>query len=341
MEIRDFTLEELKAELKGMGEPDFRAVQIFSWLYRHGAVMFDEFSNLPRALRDKLASRFEIGRLELAEEVSSRDGTAKFLFRLRDGNFIETVFIPSGKRRTICLSTQVGCKFGCVFCASGKRGFQRNLRPSEITGQVLSLENKLGREATNFVFMGMGEPLDNYAHLERALRILNDPQGFGVAARRITISTAGFLPGIEALKTLDLQVNLSLSLHAVTDRLRTELMPINRTFPLEKLVAAGEEYIRSGGRMLTLEYLLLRGLNDSLHDADGLAGIARRLRAKVNLIAYSPVEGLKFEPPRDVEIGLFRTWLEERRVQVTVRRSKGKDILAACGQLAGRPSILH
>ena len=335
-DIRDLTLEELRSELEAMGEPAFRAIQIFSWLYKKGASDFAEFTSLSKDLREKLTSRFRLGALELADHRESGDGTAKFLFRLYDGAFVEAVLIPAGRRLTVCLSTQVGCKFACAFCASGLRGFTRDLASSEITGQVIFLQHALGLELTNFVFMGMGEPLDNWENVEKALRIMNAPEGLGIAARRMTVSTAGYLPAFKRLEALDLQVNLSLSLHAVTDRLRDKLMPINRRFPLEDVVRAAEEYIRSGGRMITLEYIVIGGLNDSLDDADGLAGIARRLRAKVNLIAYSPVEGLAFVTPTEADVARFKRWLEERKVNTTLRLSKGSDIAAACGQLAGR-----
>jgi 23S rRNA (adenine2503-C2)-methyltransferase len=335
-DIRDLTLEELKTELEAMGERPFRAGQIFDWLYHKGATDFAGFTSLSKDLREKLAARFTIGILEPEAQLKSKDGTAKFLFKLADGHGIETVLIPSGKRNTVCLSTQAGCKFGCAFCASGLHGFKRNLSPAEITGQALYIAKTLGVEITNYVFMGMGEPLDNFDNLARAIRTMNAPKGLGIAARRMTVSTAGHIPGIERLKALDLQVNLSVSLHAVTDRLRNTLMPINKKYPLEKVVAACEDYIRSGGRMITLEYILIRKINDSLNDADGLAGIARRLRAKVNLIAYSPIPGLTFETPSDAEVARFTRWLEERRVHVTLRLSKGSDIFAACGQLAGR-----
>ena len=334
--IGDLTLEELRAELEAMGERPFRAAQIFDWLYHKGVSDFAAFSTLSKELRDKLAARFSVGRLELEARLESRDGTVKFVFRLRDGDCVETVLIPAGPRTTACLSTQAGCKFACAFCASGLHGFRRNLSPGEITGQALHLTKTLGADITNYVFMGMGEPLDNFDHLTRAIRIMNAPEGMGVAARRMTVSTAGLVPGIERLAALDLQVNLSVSLHAVTDRLRSRLMPINRNYPLEKLVAACESYIRSGGRMITLEYVLIKGVNDGVDDADGLAGIARRLRAKVNLIAYSPVAGLEFETPSGADVARFRRRLEERKVRVTLRLSKGQDIFAACGQLAGR-----
>ena len=336
IDIRDLTLEELRAELAAMGERPFRAAQVFDWLYKKKAAGFDEFTTLSRDLREKLASRFAFGALAVADTRTSPDGTTKLLLRLGDGQNVETVLIPAGRRLTVCLSTQVGCKFACAFCASGLGGFKRDLRPSEITGQVLGLERETGRGPTNYVFMGMGEPLDNWANVEKAIRIMNEPAGLAVAARRMTVSTAGYVPSFKRLAALDLQINLSLSLHAVTDRLRDRLMPINRRFPLETIVAAAERYVRSGGRMLTLEYIVLRGLNDSLDDADGLAAVARRLRAKVNLIAYSPVEGLPFGTPSEADMARFKRRLEERKVGVTVRLSKGADIAAACGQLAGQ-----
>jgi 23S rRNA (adenine2503-C2)-methyltransferase len=336
IDILNLTLEELRSALAAIEERPFRAVQIFDWLYKKRAAKFADFTSLSKALREKLAARFAFGLPGLADKLSAPDGTTRFLFRLGDGEHIESVLIPSGRRLTVCLSTQVGCKFACAFCASGLHGFNRNLTSSEITGQVLYLQHTLALELTNFVFMGMGEPLDNWANVEKALRIMNAPEGLGIAARRMTVSTAGYLPAFMRLEALDLQVNLSLSLHAVTDRLRDKLMPINRRFPLEDIVRAAEEYIRSGGRMITLEYIVMRGLNDSLDDADGLAAIARRLRAKVNLIAYSPVEGLSFETPTEADVARFKRWLEERKVNTTLRQSKGTDIAAACGQLVGR-----
>ncbi len=337
-DIKDLALEELAAELQGLGEPAFRAKQIFAWLYQRGKATFGEFSDVSRGLRDKLEERYVIGRMEAVERLRAGDGVQKFLFKLADGNSVETVLIPSGARRTVCLSTQAGCKYHCAFCASGLGGFHRNLTPSEITGQVLFVKDILGEEPSNLVFMGMGEPLDNFDNVAKAVRIMNAAEGMGIAARRITISTCGIVPGIERLAKLDLQVNLSLSLHAVTDRLRDRLMPINRKYALEDIVRACEAYIESGGRMMTLEYILIKDVNDTRNDAEGLAAIARRLRAKVNIIAYSPVPGLEFAPPEEAAMKEFIRWLEERRVHVTERRSKGSDIAAACGQLAGHRS---
>ena len=335
-DIRDLSFKELAEELKDLGEPAYRAGQVFDWLYKRGGASFGVFTDLPKSLRLRLEERFSLESLELVERLIATDKTEKFLFRLADGNFIETVLIPAGKRNTLCLSTQVGCRFGCAFCASGLAGFKRNLRPSEILGQVLFLRDKFSLHLTNFVFMGMGEPLDNCDNVVKAIQIMNDSRGLGIAARRITVSTVGIIPGIECLKALGLQVNLSLSLHAVREDVRSRLLPISRKYPLSKVLQACQDYVRETGRMMTLEYILLRGLNDSAEDASRLASIARRLKAKVNLIPCSPVPGLDFLPPPAEAKKLFLTWLEEKGVKATLRRSKGTDIQAACGQLAGK-----
>ncbi len=334
-DITDLSLAELKIALEGMDEPAFRATQVFDWIYKKGAVSFDRMTNLSPELRAKLAAVFSIGRLELADLRRSKDGTEKYLFRLSDGPGIETVVIPARDRTTICLSTQAGCKFACAFCASGKMRFIRNLTAGEIVGQVLFLRDHLEVVPSNLVFMGMGEPLDNYDNLARAISILNAPEGLGIAARRMTVSTAGVVPGIKRFKELGLQVNLSISLHAVTDAKRGALMPINRKYPLDSLLAAVEDYIRGGGRKITLEYVLIKGVNDSLEDASGLARIAARLKAKVNLIVFSPSPGIKFEPPDPARVQAFVAAVEAKKVPVTLRQSKGREIQAACGQLAG------
>ncbi len=335
-DIHDLSFEELTGILKAWGEPSYRAEQVFDWLYKRGVGSFNTFTDIPKALRLKLDESFSLRSLELAERLVAADGTEKFLFRLCDGNFIESVLIPAEKRATLCLSTQVGCKFGCAFCASGKRGFKRNLRPSEILGQVLFLRDKLSFQLTNFVFMGMGEPLDNFDNVIRTIQIMNDSRGMGIAARRMTVSTVGIVPGIERLGKLGLQVNLSLSLHAVRDELRAKLLPVSRKYTLAEVLKACQEYVRATGRMVTLEYILLRGLNDSADDCSRLASLAKKLKAKVNLIPCSPVPGLPFEPPSAEKNKLFLRWLTERGVNATLRRSKGAEIQAACGQLAGK-----
>jgi 23S rRNA (adenine2503-C2)-methyltransferase len=335
-DIRNLTFAELKAELESWGEPAYRAKQVFEWIYQKGADSFAAMTDLPKGLRQRLEDRFRLGVLELAEQLRSEDGTEKFLFRLTDGQLIETVLIPSGSRRTLCLSTQVGCKFACVFCASGAGGFERNLVPSEMLGQILFLRAKLDVRLTNFVFMGMGEPLDNLDNLVRTLRIMNAPEGMGIAARRISISTVGIVPAIEKLEELGLQVSLSLSLHATTDELRSRLLPVNRKYPLAAVIKAAAHYARTTGRMITIEYILISGLNDTATDARRLASLARKLRAKVNLIPYSPGCGPGFGPsPGPRQEAFFQT-LESLGEGATVRRSKGGDIRAACGQLAGK-----
>ncbi len=335
-DIKDLTRDELAAELAQWGEPKFRTGQVFTWVYKRGAGSFAEFTSLPLDLRSKLGQAFSLRAPEPAEHFVSADRAEKFVFRLADGQFIETVLIPAGPRKTLCLSSQVGCRFGCGFCASGLGGFHRNLSPGEMTGQVLYLRSRVDVALTNFVFMGMGEPLDNFENLVRALRNMNAPEGLGIAARRITVSTAGVIPGIERLAALDLQINLSLSLHAARDGLRSRLMPINRKYPLEAVLRACEGYLRAGGRMMTLEYVLLGGINDLDADARELAAVARRLRAKVNLIPFSEFEGLSCRPTREARQEAFLRTLEELRVKVTLRLSKGAGIQAACGQLAGR-----
>ncbi|MBU1007319.1 MAG: 23S rRNA (adenine(2503)-C(2))-methyltransferase RlmN [Candidatus Omnitrophica bacterium] len=335
-DIKDFTIEELRKELNKIREASYRAGQIFDWIYKKGACDFSGMSNMPAPLRDKLGRIYDFGNIKLKDRLESCDGTEKFLFELSDGCFIETVFISSGDRNTVCLSTQVGCKYACVFCASGTKGFIRNLTVSEILGQVLFLQHNLGLNMTNFVFMGMGEPFDNYANLSKAILIMNSTEALGIGARRITVSTCGVIPGIEKLKRLGIQVNLSISLHAADNKLRNALVPINKIYPLEKLIAACKDYMGEAGRMITLEYILIKGKNDSSKDAAELSRIALDLKAKVNLIPYSPVPGKKFKEPSRKDMQEFKEALVKHRVNAIVRESKGKDIQAACGQLAMR-----
>lgn len=335
-DIKDFTLAELGADLEGWGEPAYRAGQVFEWIYKKGAGSFDALTDLPKGLRQKLEDHFRLSSLDLADEIRSDDGTQKFLFRLDDGAFIETVLIPSGTRRTLCLSTQVGCKFGCVFCASGREGFKRNLSPSEILGQILFLNEKPDVRLTNFVFMGMGEPLDNFENVGRAVRIMNAREGLDIGARRITISTVGIVPAIKELADLGLQVNLSLSLHATTEALRSRLLPVNQRYPLAEVIEAGAGYVKKTGRMITAEYILISRLNDTAADAGRLAAIAKRLRAKINLIPYSPGYGPEWMGSSRDRTDSFLRFLQEKGVSATVRLSKGADIRAACGQLAGK-----
>ncbi len=333
-DIKNLTIDELVSGLKKSSVPSYRASQIFDWLYKKNSKSFDDMKNIPRELKDLLGANYYIGSLKEARSLKSYDGTEKFVFSLSDDYRVETVFIPSKDRRTLCISTQAGCKFGCKFCASGKEGFKRNLTSSEILSQILSAREKHPDSITNYVFMGMGEPLDNFENLKKAVAIMNSPEGVDIGARRITVSTCGIVPGIKRFRELGSQVNLSVSLHAADDKLRNSLLPVNRKYPLEKLVEVCGEYVRAGGRKLTLEYVLIEGVNDSAEDAEKLSKMAGRLRAKVNLIPYSEIPGKRYTAPAPETVKTFRQTLAKNKRQVTVRESKGKDINAACGQLA-------
>ena len=333
MDIKNFTIEELKAEMKKLLVPPYRAEQIFYWIYKKGVCDFNSMENIPKPLRDELRRFYYIGRVELKKHLKSKDGSSKFLLELSDGNFIETVFIPGKARNTLCLSTQVGCKYRCSFCASGLKGFIRDLTASEIVEQILFLERSFQYEINNLVFMGMGEPLDNYDNVVKSIKIINSPKGLNIGARKITVSTCGIVPGIKRLKDLGLQVNLSISLHAVNNKLRDTLIPINKKYPLERLIASCRDYIIKTHRKLTLEYALIKGVNDSSEDVKGLSSIARKLKAKVNLIPYSSIPGKDFTAPSKKDIEIFRDILIRNRINVTIRQSKGRDIEASCGQL--------
>ncbi len=333
-DIRDLTLDELEKEVASLGEPAHRARQIFLWLNGKSAADFGAMTDLSRKFISKLEKKFYVGELVPDEHLVAMDGTEKFLWRLEDGELIESVLIKEAKRRTTCLSTQVGCRFKCPFCASGKKGFVRNLRVSEILGQLLSVQKECGQRITNVVFMGMGEPLDNYDNLMKAIRVINHPGGIGIGARKITISTCGIVPGIRKLINEKIQVELSVSLHAANDRLRNELVPVNRKYSLENLIPACKEYFEKTGRIITLEYTLIAGKNDSLQDARELATMAKSVKAKVNLIVCNPIseaEGTRIDKK---QLAAFKNLLKAKKVTVTVRKSRGDEIMASCGQLA-------
>ncbi|MBL7157253.1 MAG: 23S rRNA (adenine(2503)-C(2))-methyltransferase RlmN [Candidatus Omnitrophica bacterium] len=335
-DIKNLTPDELKKEIVALGEKPYRASQILTWIYGKRVFSFDRMKNIPGSLKDKLKERYLLGGLTLLDSPESKDGTLKFLFELEDGRRIESVLIPSGGRSTLCLSAQVGCKFACNFCASGIRGFVRNLETCEILNQIVFVENNVNNKATNYVFMGMGEPLDNYENVIKAIRIMNSPECMNIGSRRITLSTCGIVTGIERLKDENLKINLSLSIHAANDPLRSSLMPVNKKYPLPELLIACGNFLSGGGRMLTLEYVIIGGINDSLKDADEFSKIARSLKAKVNLIPYSPVSSLKYKAPSGESVRAFMDELNRKRVTATLRASKGKDINAGCGQLVLR-----
>lgn len=358
-DIKSITRAELEACLKEWGAPAYRAGQVLEWLYTRRAVSWEGMSNLPKPLRAKLAETFSLTVLELVRKQGAGDTTQKFLWRLPDRALIESVLIPANPalygeasdRHTLCVSTQVGCAYGCKFCASGLEGWKRNLGPEEIVEQVLATERLAGVESAaaspaqpptakpparlvnNLVIMGMGEPLANYDNLLKALRLLNAPWGGGIGARRMTISTSGLAPQIRKLAAEPEQFRLALSLHGATDEVRARIMPVNRKYPLAELVTALEFYQARKDQLITFEYILIAGVNDGLDQVKPLAALAERVRAKVNLIPYNTVEGLEWSRPTEAVCEAFLAALERQEVTATLRREKGGDIDAACGQL--------
>src|SRR5438132_11243689 len=298
-------------------------------------------TDLPHELRRRLAKLFGFDRLDVVRILGSEDTTRKFLFRLGDANLIESVLIPASPalygeksdRRTICISTQVGCAYGCKFCASGLEGFSRNLRENEIVDQIIAVERESNERIDNVVFMGMGEPLANFENVRRAIRIINAPWGLGIGARRITVSTSGLAPQIRKLADDPLQIRLAVSLHGATDEVRNQIMPINRRYNVETLLSACDYYVARKKQRLTFEYILIAGVNDADEQARLLSRHARRLSAKVNLIPYNTVHGLVWSRPARDRQEKFLSILRERGVAATLRREKGHDIDAACGQL--------
>ena len=335
LSICDLTLDELTAHLKADGEPGYRAGQIFDWIYKKRSFAWEAMSSLPGALRAKLSLQFPFPDVRQIEMHQSQDGTRKFLFELFDGQRVESVFIPAGKRATLCISSQAGCKFGCGFCASGLGGWKRDLTPGEILGQVLLAKKACADagEVTHIVFMGVGEPFDNYAHVLKAVRLLNAPEALHIAARRITISTCGVVPGIKRLAGEGLQVELSVSLHASNDALRSSLMPVNRKYPLAELMKTCRAYARDTGRQVTFEYILIKDLTCTEKCADELCKLLQGWLCKINFIACNAVGEFAHKPPSREEIARFQASLQKRGVITTLRMPRGKDIAAACGQL--------
>jgi len=333
-DIKNCTLPELEAWVASLGERPYRARQIMRWVYEKEASSFEVMTELPQSLRDRLDSVAYISHFSVKSVARSSDGTQKFLFTMEEGSTIESVLIPEKNHHTICVSTQLGCALGCAFCLSGKRGLVRNLSSAEMINQIYTIKRDfLPKAATvNIVFMGMGEPLANYDHLLKALQILTDPCGFNFSHRRITVSTAGLLPQIDRLSR-DLPVNLAISLNAATDALRTRLMPINTTYPLAELIAAASRASLPARKRITFEYILIKGINDSLQDARDLASLLRHVHCKINLIPFNEHEGAGFKTPDSATVENFRQVLLAKHFTVMVRQSKGRDVAAACGQL--------
>jgi 23S rRNA (adenine2503-C2)-methyltransferase len=333
-EICGMTLQEVREMFKAWGESEFRAGQIFAWIYKKGVVDFERMSNLPESLRERMAAECVVLAARRSARQESADGTVKLLLKLGDGKCVEAVAIPEEKRLTGCVSSQVGCAFACRFCASGMLGFQRNLTCAEIVNEVLLLkENFPSQPLTHLVFMGTGEPLENYEAVLKSIRIINAKEAVGIGARRITISTAGVIPGIKRLAQEKLQVELSVSLHAADDRTRSQLMPINKRYPLKELIACCGQYYRVTKRQVTFEYIMIKGINSSLQDARVLSKILAGFDAKVNLIPANPVTESVFVPPNKVDVLVFRDQLVKSGIPVTLRKERGTDIDAACGQL--------
>lgn len=337
-EICSFSLENLKNWLDESGEKGFRAAQIYDWIYNKSAQSFDEMSNLSKAFREKLAGSFSFPVLKLLKIQESSDvETVKFLWELPDKKRVESVLIFSGDRRTVCVSCQVGCPARCAFCASGKEGLMRNLSPAEIVEQVLHINQYLKKDeerVSHIVFMGMGEPMENYDSVVKAIEIFHEEAGLNISQRRITVSTVGVVEGIKRLAKERLKVNLVLSLHAPNQNIRKKIIPYARKYPFEEVLLAMDEYSKLTKRDITYEYTLISGINDHAKNAEELARLLKGKQCTVNLIPYNPVDGLNLQRPEKEKIESFRSILEEAKINTTWRYTKGKDIAAACGQLA-------
>jgi len=333
-EIRDLSFEELEQVIVAAGERSFRARQIAQRLWRRDAQSFDEMIELPAALRDLLKQQFKVESLPVAHLDRAADRTRKLLLHLIDGERIESVIIPRAGRVTLCISSQAGCAMGCSFCATALMGLRRNLSAAEILGQVITARRQLEPDEalTNFVFMGMGEPLANYPRLSRTLETMTAEWGMGISPRRITVSTVGLVPMMERLLG-DFQVNLAVSLHATTDELRDRLAPINRRYPLKVLTDACAELPLQRRRRITFEYVMLEGVNDSADEARRLVRMLAPLRAKVNLIFFNPFAGAGYRPSPRSRVEAFQAILQQGNLTATIRESRGQDIAAACGQL--------
>lgn len=347
-ELLGMDLEKLEDYMLSLGEPRYRASQIFTWIYRKQVSSFYDMSDIPKDLRIRLNEIAVISIPRVLKQRVSKDGTRKFLMEMRDKKRVETVIIPQSwekdSRYSLCISTQVGCPVGCSFCATGQSGFQRNLLAHEMVGQVLGSQRELAKRMktsdqqiiTNIVYMGMGEPLLNFDEMLKSVHMLNNHRGIDIGQRHITISTAGEVRGIERLSATDLQVTLAISLHACNNDLRDQLIPMNRKYPLEMLMQAARAYIEHSKRRVTFEYIMLDGVNMDARDAAAMIKLIKPLLANVNLIPYNEVSGLDFQKPSAAKIKQFYKWLLDGGLDVTLREERGADIEAACGQLSAK-----
>ncbi len=333
MNIYDYTLDNLADYCTDNGGKKFSATQIYKWLYKEKVRQFEEMSNISKQLRQKLNLDFNINYLELVSKQESKDGTVKFLFRLIDGNLIETVVMTHHYGKSVCITTQVGCNIGCKFCASGQVKKIRDLSAGEMINQIMTAEMLIDTRISHVVIMGIGEPFDNYDNTMDFIRIVNDAQGLNIGARHITVSTSGLIPRIRDFSNTGLQVNLAISLHASNEKTRSSIMPINNKYSLVELVSEVEKYIEITNRRVTIEYILIDGVNDSVTNAEELYRLLRGLNVYINLIPYNEVTGANLKRSRDENMVKFYQRLKSHKLNVVLRREQGHDIDAACGQL--------
>lgn len=333
-DIKSLRLEELKEEFARMGEKAFRAGQMYQWMHQKLARSFDEMTNLSKDFREKCKQAYEYTALELLQVQESKlDGTRKYLFRLYDGNVVESVWMKYKHGNSVCISSQVGCRMGCRFCASTLDGLERNLLPSEMLDQIYAISVHTGERVSNVVVMGTGEPLDNYDNLLQFIKILTDESGLHISARNVTVSTCGIVPNMKRLAKEHLQITLALSLHATTDEKRKKLMPIAYKYSIQELMEACRYYFEQTGRRITFEYSLVGGVNDTKEDATELIQLAAPLNCHINLIPVNPIKERDYVQSEEKQIQNFKNQLEKNRINVTVRREMGRDIDGACGQL--------
>ena len=331
--IKNYNLEELQNVIENLGEKKYRAEQIFKWIYKENVISFDSMVNLPLSLRDKLKEKFDLHIFKIITKQESKDGTKKYLFDILDGNAIESVLMQYKHGYTICVSSQVGCKMGCKFCASTGIKFARSLEAGEIVEQLQAVERDTGVKISNVVFMGIGEPLDNFNNVLKAVELINYPKGINIGARHISISTSGIVPKIYELADKNLQCTLSISLHSASNQKRSEMMPINNVYNIQELIKACKYYIKKTNRRISFEYALAKENNDNLDDAKELVKLLKGMLCHVNLIPINKIEGGKFNKSTNENIMKFRDYLNEHGVVATIRRELGSDIDAACGQL--------
>ena len=331
--IKDYNLEELKQELISIGEKPFRAEQIFKWIYQDNVTSFDEMTNLSLELREKLKQNYTLCIFNILRKQESSDGTIKYLFDVLDGNAIETVLMKYHHGYSLCVSTQIGCKMGCKFCASTGIAFARNLTSGEIVEELLAVERDQNIKISNVVYMGIGEPLDNYDNVVNSIRIINNPKGINIGARHISVSTSGLVPNIYRLAEENIQCTLSISLHATNNEKRSSMMPVNNRYSIEELIQACKDYIAKTNRRISFEYALAKDNNDNFEDAKGLVKLLKGMLCHVNLIPINKIENGAFDKSSNENIIKFRDYLNEHGIVATIRRELGSDIDAACGQL--------